>query len=582
MPHMGGCISSRIKEHKKQKLSVSPWRRTDGGAGPNKGLSGLQVQKIGNVDASKNEKLEKYISEEAADPDYNHLDNSSSPRVSTRDDANGSKEEEWYNSEASFVMDSEDEYSSVLGESSPKPTHSSSKEGSLQLDGEHLFLKTDPQLQPPHSSKSAISVELHNDQDKESPRTKSNMLLLETAAETQRSRKVPILTSSTRQNVPETIYRTPADNGDSIEDKTFQDHSDESISDDSCLPCLKNGVIFNERKRHPSSPSHSQRKKVSQLFPVKEQTFLDINHNLPSGLGISKAILEMPPAGTQVPYSKDPKEGCWSTFSPSSFKLRAPNYLKDRRKQPAPPNAMYEAIGVDVFLSERKINHIARFVELPFQHLPGDVGEIPNVFIFNIQVPLYPAPIFMGDNDGKGLSLVFYFKLSESFKKEVPDYVNEMFKKLINNDMEKVKGLVGDVLTPFRERLKIVSRVCNPEEIHLSAAERKLMLTYNEKPVLSRPQHLFYKGNNYFEVDLDVHRFNFIARKAVEAFRERLKLCILDIGLTIQGNQPEELPEHMLCCVRLNKLDLANFHYLNTKVSSTEFSLNDPKGPPAG
>lgn len=65
----------------------------------------------------------------------------------------------------------------------------------------------------------------------------------------------------------------------------------------------------------------------------------------------------------------------------------------------------------------------------------------------------------------------------------------------------------------------------------------------------------FFKGKEYLEIDVDVHSYAYLARKAFSSFIPRLATVVFENAFVVQGNQPEELPEVILACARVSRVD---------------------------
>ena len=64
-----------------------------------------------------------------------------------------------------------------------------------------------------------------------------------------------------------------------------------------------------------------------------------------------------------------------------------------------------------------------------------------------------------------------------------------------------------------------------------------------------------WQGPNYAGMDIRVHRFSFLARKGLAALKARFAQMVLDVAFLVEGRGDEELPEQLLGCARLHRLD---------------------------
>ena len=100
-------------------------------------------------------------------------------------------------------------------------------------------------------------------------------------------------------------------------------------------------------------------------------------------------------------------------------------------------------------------------------------------------------------------------------------------------------------LAQMHERFKAITRIQNIPECQFGSATAKLATTYNGTPFLTRPQHKYYRGDNYFEIDVDVHVFSYMARTGMAGVQQKISSVIFDFSFVVEGYGDDELPEQV-------------------------------------
>ncbi|ETV86567.1 hypothetical protein, variant [Aphanomyces astaci] len=242
--------------------------------------------------------------------------------------------------------------------------------------------------------------------------------------------------------------------------------------------------------------------------------------------------------------------GCWTQLDATRFNVRkGPSYRRTKAKAPSAP-ALLTLVATDAYRSDGKIDNIGSVVHLP---TPLD-GYRRDIVIINCQVPCYtPSNPLWGEQktDGDGFNFVTYYAIPPALRAKLDDPTQ------LEPSIKLLRGFLQDG-NPITDRLKAIGIVVNPEEQNLGRMEKHLLETYNGQPILTRPQHRFYRGDGYFEVDIDAHTFNFVARKGLSGVADHFGNMVVDFGFVLEGQDDDEVPEQILGCVRLCKVDLKN------------------------
>eukprot|EP00976_Prorocentrum_cordatum_P097521 1191022-Prorocentrum_minimum.AAC.5 len=314
--------------------------------------------------------------------------------------------------------------------------------------------------------------------------------------------------------------------------KVFASNDDDSASQEEEEGAPPAKPSKSAKETSPSKKPKSKAKPASKLFP-------------------SCSTLEGP---FPPEYDRKSEKGYITDVPKGVFQVRSETYLKNRMKQNA-KGTICTLLGADLFRTPRKADNLALRMDLPKvpAGFPPPPQGSPSLLVVNLQVPQYSPSFFGGELDGDGLSMVWYFAIDYT---KVTTAARGLLQRFLENGVERDGKAT-------RDRLKLILRLANVEEAlemgSVVQSEKRLLDSWNAKPVMARPQHRYFAGKDYLEVVIDLHQWKYLIRKTLLSGPERIRHLIWDFGMVLQGNYADELPEQMLCGVRNNhcRLDSA-------------------------
>jgi len=267
---------------------------------------------------------------------------------------------------------------------------------------------------------------------------------------------------------------------------------------------------------------------------------------------------------TRVNSVDDLVDESYTLVSGTNFNVRVPpDYPRNKLKGPS-EESLLTVLGFDIFRTPRKLIDIMSKVAIPdhlpdLRRLPEDKGlYIPKVLCVNFMLPAYApeSPLWGSPKaDGDSYHVVIYYAITQSVYEDI-------IKETTNAHKLLKRWLQVHPTDPkdyeLRGRLKAIPFLLNPQDANLGLLSSMVNM-YNSKPFLTGPKfHSFIKTENYMEVDVDIHRYQYLARSTFHGLVSEIENMELWFGVVVEGKQDDELPECMLGAVHISHLRISS------------------------
>ncbi|XP_077215462.1 protein ENHANCED DISEASE RESISTANCE 2-like isoform X3 [Tasmannia lanceolata] len=222
----------------------------------------------------------------------------------------------------------------------------------------------------------------------------------------------------------------------------------------------------------------------------------------------------------------------WASPPGNLFHLRTKNFFSKKQKSPS-GDWLLKPAGVDWLRSPSKLENILSRSDNRIQS--AQKSQKPFIFAVNLQIP-----------GRENHSAVFYFSTDD------PIPVDSLFYRFINGD------------DSFRNaRFKIVNRIVKGPWI-VKAAVGNYGACLLGKALTCN----YYKGENYFEVDVDIGSST-LASAILHLALGYVTAVTIDMGFLVEAQTEEELPERLLGAVRVAQMQMSSATFVESTVTET-------------